>query len=71
MSKKNRNNKKNQQNQGKVLNGVFLYSGNITLDQLCRQTGISATDTIKDYLLQGKRISLNSVLTDERVGEVF
>ena len=70
MSKKNRNNKKNQQNQGKVLNGVFLYSGTITLDQLCRQTGISATDTIKDYLLQGKRISLNSVLTDERVGEI-
>jgi len=70
MSKRIRNNKKNQQNQGKVLNGVFLYSGNITLDQLCRQTGISATDTIKEYLLKGQRISLNSVLTDDRVGEI-
>lgn len=54
----------------KVENGVFVYTENLTLDQLCKKTGISATDTIKSFLLQGKLISLNTVLDDELIAEV-
>ena len=56
--------------QGQVENGVFIYNGSITLDQLCKRTGISATETIKSFLMEGKMISLNTVLNDELIAEV-
>lgn len=56
--------------QGQVQNGVFVYNGTLTLDQLCKKTGISPTDTIKNFLMQGKLISLNTVLSDELIAEV-
>ncbi len=56
--------------QGQVQNGVFVYNGVLTLDQLCKKTGISPTDTIKKFLMQGKLISLNTVLSDELIAEV-
>lgn len=56
--------------QGQVENGVFVYNGSITLDQLCKRTGISATETIKKFLMQGKMISLNTVLSDDLIAEV-
>lgn len=56
--------------QGQVQNGVFVYNGTLTLDQLCKKTGISPTDTIKSFLMQGKLISLNTVLSDELIAEV-
>lgn len=64
--KKHYSNKK----ESKVENGVFIYTENLTLDQLCKKTGISATETIKSFLLQGKLISLNTVLNDELIAEV-
>lgn len=71
MSKKKHNGKGfGKQSQGEVQNGVFVYDGTLTLDQLCKRTGISATDTIKQFLLEGKMISLNTVLTDEMIGEI-
>lgn len=56
--------------QGQVQNGVFVYNGTLTLDQLCKKTGISPTDTIKSFLMQGKLVSLNTVLSDELIAEV-
>ncbi len=56
--------------QGQVQNGVFVYNGVLTLDQLCKKTGISPTDTIKKFLMQGKLISLNTVLSDDLIAEV-
>lgn len=56
--------------QGQVQNGVFVYNGTLTLDQLCKKTGISPTDTIKNFLMQGKLVSLNTVLSDELIAEV-
>ena len=76
MSKSNRNRNSSSKPgfgkkvQGQVQNGVFVYTGTITLDQLCKRTGISATETIKSFLMQGKMISLNTPLTDELVAEV-
>lgn len=59
-----------KKNESKVENGVFIYSNNMTLDQLCKKTGISPSATIKDFLLKGKMISLNSMLDDELIAEV-
>ena len=56
--------------QGQVQDGVFIYTGTLTLDQLCKRTGISATETIKYFLMQGKMISLNTVLNDDLIAEV-
>ncbi|MDD6240875.1 MAG: translation initiation factor IF-2 [Eubacteriales bacterium] len=58
-----------KQNVG-VQNGTFIYNGPMTLDQLCKRLGISASDTIKNFLMEGKLISLNTVLDDDLIGEV-
>lgn len=70
MSKKRSGKGFAKKTQGEVQNGIFVYDGMLTLDQLCKRTGISATDTIKQFLLEGKLISLNTVLTDEQIGEI-
>lgn len=70
MSKKRSGKGFAKKTQGEVQNGIFVYDGTLTLDQLCKRTGISATDTIKQFLLEGKLISLNTVLTDEQIGEI-
>lgn len=56
--------------QAKVENGVFTYSGTLTLDQLCKKINISATDVIKSFMMKGKLISLNTVLSEDLVAEV-
>lgn len=70
MSKKRSGKGFAKKTQGEVQNGIFVYDGTLTLDQLCKRTGISATDTIRQFLLEGKLISLNTVLTDEQIGEI-
>ena len=59
-----------KKNTGGVENGTFVYNGPMTLDQLCKRLGISASDTIKAFLMEGKLISLNTVLDDDLIGEV-
>ena len=71
---------RNKQNQSKpgfggksasgVTDGVFSYSGILTLDQFSKRSGISAIETIKDYLMSGKMISLNDTLTDDQIAEI-
>ena len=56
--------------QAGVQDGVFVYNGPMTLDQLCKRINVSASDTIKGFLMQGKLISLNSVLDDDLIAEV-
>lgn len=72
MSKSKNNNKPSfaKKQEAKVENGTFVYSSNMTLDQLCKKTGISASETIKYFLMHGKMISLNSVLSDELICEI-
>lgn len=53
-----------------VENGVFIYNGPMTLDQLCKKINVSASETIKSFLMQGKMYSLNSVLDDDLITEV-
>ncbi len=67
-----RNNNRNKQTKVKttVENGVFIYNGPITLDQLCKKIGVPPAETIKYFLMQGKMISLNTVLSDELIAVV-
>ena len=53
-----------------IQDGVFVYNGPMTLDQLCKRINVSAADTIKGFLMQGKLISLNTVLDDDLIAEV-
>ena len=53
-----------------VENGVFIYNGPMTLDQLCKRINVSPSETIKSFLMQGKMISLNTVLDDDLIAEV-
>ena len=55
---------------GGIKNGVFVYSGALTLDQLCKRIGVSPTDTIKSFLMEGKLVSLNTMLDDDLIAEV-
>ena len=59
-----------KKNHSEVENGVFVYSGPITLDQLCKRIAVPAAEVIKGFLMQGKLISLNTVLSDELIAEV-
>ncbi len=56
--------------QAGVQDGVFVYNGPMTLDQLCKRINVSASETIKGFLMQGKLISLNTVLDDDLIAEV-
>lgn len=64
MSKEKRKSNGQKENNGVVKDGIFVYSGPLTLDQLCKRLGISATDTIKSFLMAGRIISLNTVLSE-------
>ncbi len=75
MSKKKSNKQSNKPAFGKkqqagVQDGVFIYNGPMTLDQLCKRINVSPSDTIKSFLMQGKLISLNTVLDDDLIAEV-
>ena len=67
--------KRNQNKQGfkkdaKIEDGVFIYSGNITLDQLCKKLSLHPNEIIKSFMMKGKLISLNTVLSEELIAEV-
>ncbi len=75
MSKKKSNKQSSKPAFGKkqqagVQDGVFIYNGPMTLDQLCKRINVSPSDTIKSFLMQGKLISLNTVLDDDLIAEV-
>ena len=71
MSKKNKVVKKNYgKSNATIENGVFLYQGVLTLDQLSKRTQIPANEIIKYFLIQGKLVSLNDTLSDEQIIEI-
>ncbi len=75
MSKKKSNKQSSKPAFGKkqqagVQDGVFIYNGPMTLDQLCKRINVSPSETIKSFLMQGKLISLNTVLDDDLIAEV-
>ena len=64
-------NHKSKQPENKVNGGVFTYTGEITVTELAKQLGQTASDIIK-YLFLNKKmmVTLNSTLDDETIGEL-
>ena len=54
----------------KVNGGVFTYTGAITVGELSKSLNIPVGDIIKFLFLQGKMITINTVLDDELIGTV-
>lgn len=61
----------NQKQKGsKVENGVFVYSEALTVGQLAEKLNIKASDIIKTYFLKGQMLTINTILSDDMVGEI-
>ncbi len=54
----------------KVNGGVFIYTGAITVGELSKSLNIPVGDIIKFLFLQGKMITINTILDDELIGTV-
>ena len=54
----------------KVNGGVFTYSGAISTGELAKNLEIPVGDIIKFLFMQGKMITINTILDDELIGMV-
>ena len=54
----------------KVNGGVFIYTGNISVGELAKSLNVASSDIIKFLFLQGKMITINTVLDDDLIGLV-
>ena len=86
MSKKNFKDNKNNNNQSreanvstkvradktkaKVNGGVFVYTGAISTSELSKAINIPVGDIIKFLFMQGKMITINTILDDELIGTI-
>jgi len=54
----------------KVNGGVFVYTGALSTGDLAKSLNIQSSDIIKFLFLQGKMITINTILDDELIGLV-
>ena len=54
----------------KVNGGVFVYTGAISTKELAEKLNIQVSDIIKFLFMQGKMITINSILDDELIGTI-
>ena len=54
----------------KVNGGVFVYTGAISVGELAKSLNVSASEIIKFLFMQGKMITINTILDDELIGLV-
>ncbi len=54
----------------KVNGGVFVYTGAISVKELSESLNVQASDIIKFLFMQGKMITINTILDDELIGLV-
>ena len=54
----------------KVNGGVFTYTGAISVGELSKSLNIPVGDIIKFLFLQGKMITINTILDDELIGTI-
>lgn len=55
---------------GEVKNGVFVYEGDITVDELGKKLNLNPAEIVKSFFLKGKLLNINSVLDDELIAEI-
>lgn len=61
---------KANRSRSKVNGGVFVYTGAISAGELAKTINVPAGDIIKFLFLQGKMVTINTVLDDELIGLV-
>ena len=54
----------------KCKNGVFVYTGAISVNELATALNIQSSEIIKYLFLKGKMITINTILDDELIGEI-
>ncbi len=54
----------------KVNNGVFVYTGAISVGELAKTLNALPSDIIKYFFLKGKMVTINALLDDEMIGTV-
>ena len=54
----------------KVNGGVFVYTGAISTNELAEKLNVPVSDIIKFLFLQGKMITINTILDDELIGTI-
>ncbi len=54
----------------KVNGGVFVYTGAISTNELATKLNVPVSDIIKFLFMQGRMITINSVLDDELIGTI-
>ncbi len=52
-----------------VQNGVFIYTGPISLGEFCKKVNINSTEIIKKAFLEGNVMTPNTMLNEEQIGE--
>ena len=61
---------KHDKTKTKLNGGVFVYTGAISVAELATALGVSSSDIIKFLFLQGKMITINTILDDELIGTI-
>jgi translation initiation factor IF-2 len=53
-----------------VKNGVFIFSSPLTVEQFAQKVDKSASEILKYFFLKGRMLTLNTLLTEEEIGEL-
>jgi translation initiation factor IF-2 len=53
-----------------VKNGVFIFSSPLTVEQFAQKIDKSASEILKYFFLKGRMLTLNTLLTEEEIGEL-
>lgn len=54
----------------KVNNGVFVYTGVISVGELAKSLNVLPSDIIKYFFLKGQMMTINTLLDDEKIGTI-
>ena len=61
---------KTDRSKSKVNGGVFVYTGAISAGELAKTINVPIGDVIKFLFMQGKMVTINTILDDELIGLV-
>lgn len=53
-----------------IKNGVFIFSGPLTIEQIASKLNKTSTEIIKYFFLKGKMKNINSLLDENEIGEL-
>ena len=53
-----------------IKNGVFIFSSPLTVDEFSKKINKPVSDILKYFFLKGKMLNLNTLLSEEQIGEL-